>query len=169
MAGGTGIHLASAGRDAASLNMNISDSVRLVLNQKGSQVHSTTPEATVFDAIQVMAEQNIGALMVLSEGRLAGIFSERDYTRKVALAGRSSRETLVRELLSSPVHCVTPDHSVEDCMRLMLTHRVRHLPVIEGERLVGVVSIGDLVNWTILAQSQEIDQLKTFITGQYPG
>ena len=152
-----------------TLTMNISDSVRLVLNQKGGQIHSTTPEATVFDAIRLMAEQNIGALMVLSEGRLAGIFSERDYTRKVALAGRSSRDTLVRELLSSPVHSVTPDDSVEDCMRLMLTHRVRHLPVLEGERLVGVVSIGDLVNWTILAQSQEIDQLKTYITGQYPG
>jgi len=149
--------------------MNITDSVRLVLSQKGSEVYSTTPEETVFAAIRMMAERNVGALVVLSEGRLAGIISERDYTRKVALAGRSSHKTLVRELLSSPVQSVTPDHSVEDCMRLMLTHRVRHLPVLEGERLVGVLSIGDLVNWTILAQSQEIDQLRTFITGQYPG
>lgn len=149
--------------------MNITDSVRLVLSQKGSEVYSTTPEETVFGAIRMMAERNVGALVVLSEGRLAGIISERDYTRKVALAGRSSHQTLVRELLSSPVQSVTPDHSVEDCMRLMLTHRVRHLPVLEGERLVGVLSIGDLVNWTILAQSQEIDQLRTFITGQYPG
>lgn len=149
--------------------MNIADSVRPILNSKGDQVYSVDPEATVFDAIKTMADHNVGALVVLSEGRLIGIVSERDYTRKVALKGRSSKGTLVRDLLSSPVHSVTPDHSVEDCMRLMVKHRIRHLPVLEGEKLMGVLSIGDLVNWTIMAQSQEIDQLKTFITGQYPG
>ena len=149
--------------------MKISDSVRAVLHRKGDQVLSVAPEATVYEAIKAMANGNVGALVVLSEGKVVGIISERDYTRKVALKGRSSKETLVRDLLSSPVHSVTPDHSVEDCMRLMVKHRIRHLPVLEGEKLSGVLSIGDLVNWTITAQSQEIDQLKTFITGQYPG
>jgi CBS domain-containing protein len=149
--------------------MNISDSVRAVLHRKGDQVFSTAPEATVFEAIQAMGERNVGALVVLSDGKVVGIISERDYTRKVALKGRSSKKTTVRDLLSSPVHSVTLDHSVEDCMRLMVKHRIRHLPVLEGEKLCGVLSIGDLVNWTITAQSQEIDQLKNFITGQYPG
>ena len=149
--------------------MKISDSVSALLHRKGDEVYSVAPEATVYEAIQTMAERNVGALVVLSDGKLVGIISERDYTRKVILKGRSSKKTLVRDLLSSPVHSVTPDHSVEDCMRLMVKHRIRHLPVLEGERLSGVLSIGDLVNWTITAQSQEIDQLKNFITGQYPG
>jgi CBS domain-containing protein len=149
--------------------MNISDNVRSVLQHKGNQVYTIGPEALVFDAIQLMADRNIGALVVMSGEKVVGIISERDYTRKVMLLGRSSKETYVRELLSSPVHVVGPEHSVEDCMRMMVTHRVRHLPVLEGELLLGVLSIGDLVNWTITAQSQEIDQLKTFITGQYPG
>ena len=148
---------------------NISDTMRAVLQRKGSQVYSIQPEATVYQAIQLMAEKNVGALVVLSKGKLAGIISERDYTRKVALKGRSSKEAKVEELLSSPVISVTPEQSVAESMRLMVQHRIRHLPVLEGDHLAGVVSIGDLVNWTISAQSEEINQLKTFITGQYPG
>jgi CBS domain-containing protein len=116
-----------------------------------------------------MDEKNVGALVVVALGRVVGIVSERDYTRKVALKGKSSKETKVQEALTSPVITVTPEHSVAECMRLMTTHRIRHLPVLRGETLLGVVSIGDLVNWTISTQSQEIFQLKTFITGQYPG
>jgi CBS domain-containing protein len=141
----------------------------MVLRLKGTDVHTIAPEATVYEAIRLMAEKNVGALVVVSEGRVVGIVSERDYTRKVILRGKVSKETAVREVLSSQVISVEPSESVEECMRLMVTHRVRHLPVLEGDRLVGVVSIGDLVNWTITAQSQAIDQLKTFITGQYPG
>ena len=145
--------------------MNISGTVGTILNQKGRQVYSILPDATVFEAIQLMAEKNVGALLVMSGEKLVGMISERDYTRKVALKGKSSRETKVVEIISSPVVSVTPGHSVEECMRLMTGNRVRHLPVLEGEKLVGVVSIGDLVNWTISAQDAAIEQLKSYITG----
>ena len=145
--------------------MNISGTVGTILNQKGRQVYSILPDATVFEAIQLMAEKNVGALLVVSEHRLLGVISERDYTRKVALKGKSSRETKVLEIISSPIVSATPGHSVEECMRLMTTNRVRHLPILEGEKLVGIVSIGDLVNWTISAQDAAIEQLKSYITG----
>jgi len=145
--------------------MNISGTVGTILNQKGRQVYSILPDATVFEAIQLMAEKNVGALLVVSEHRLLGVISERDYTRKVALKGKSSRETKVLEIISSPIVSATPGHSVEECMRLMTNNRVRHLPILEGEKLVGIVSIGDLVNWTISAQDATIEQLKSYITG----
>ncbi|PYK60879.1 MAG: histidine kinase [Verrucomicrobia bacterium] len=145
--------------------MNISGTVGTILNQKGRQVYSILPDATVFEAIQLMAEKNVGALLVVSEHRLLGVISERDYTRKVALKGKSSRETKVLEIISSPLVSATPGHSVEECMRLMTNNRVRHLPILEGEKLVGIVSIGDLVNWTISAQDAAIEQLKSYITG----
>ncbi|HKI72491.1 MAG TPA: CBS domain-containing protein [Verrucomicrobiae bacterium] len=145
--------------------MNISGTVGTILNQKGRQVYSILPDATVFEAIQLMAEKNVGALLVVSEHRLLGVISERDYTRKVALKGKSSRETKVLEIISSPIVSATPGHSVEECMRLMTNNRVRHLPILEGEKLVGIVSIGDLVNWTISAQDAAIEQLKSYITG----
>lgn len=141
----------------------------MILHRKGGQVFSISPEASVYEAIQLMAEKNVGALVVMSGGKVAGIISERDYSRKVILKGKASKETPVREVLSSHVISVAPEDSVEECMRLMVHHRIRHLPVLKGDHLHGVVSIGDLVNWTISAQSQEIDQLKTYITGQYPG
>jgi len=142
-------------------------SIREILNHKGSAVWTIAPDATVFDAIQLMAEKNIGALLVTQEGKLVGIFSERDYTRKVALKGRASKETRVREVLSGHVIHVTPNHTVDECLRLMTDHRVRHLPVLDGEKIAGVISIGDLVNWVISAQSSTIHQLQTYITG-YP-
>jgi CBS domain-containing protein len=145
--------------------MSISGTVGAILNQKGRQVYSISPDATVFEAIQLMADKNIGALLVTSGEQLMGVISERDYTRKVALRGRSSRETKVREIISSPVVSATPAHSVEECMRLMTSHRVRHLPVLYEEKLVGIVSIGDLVNWTISAQDATIEQLKSYIVG----
>src|SRR5881397_3756009 len=123
--------------------------ISAILKHKSPDLWCVSPDATVFEAIQLMAEKNVGALLVTSEERLVGVISERDYTRKVALKGKSSRETKVHEIISSPVASATPGHSVEDCMRLMTNNRVRHLPVLEGDRLVGIVSIGDLVNWTI--------------------
>jgi CBS domain-containing protein len=139
-----------------------------LLSHKGGQVWSISPEAMVFDAIQMMAEKNVGALLVTDKGKLVGIISERDYTRKVALKGKSSKQTAVREILSNQLVHVTPSHTVDECMRLMTDHRVRHLPVLEADKIVGVVSIGDLVNWIISAQSSTIHQLETYITG-YPG
>jgi len=141
-----------------------------ILHQKGATVWSISPEATVFEAIQTMADKNIGALLVTEHGKLVGIISERDYTRKVALKGKSSKQTAVKEILSGNVVRVSPSHTVEECMRLMTTHRVRHLPVLEGDKIIGVISIGDLVNWTISAQTTTIHQLRTYISGypEYP-
>lgn len=149
--------------------MTINATISEILQNKPATVWSIGPDATVYEAIQFMAEKNIGALPVLEEGKLVGVVSERDYTRKVAIKGRQSRETKVREIVSSPVISVAPDQSVEDCMRLMTDHRVRHLPVLEGEKMVGLVSIGDLVNWIITAQSAAIQQLQTYISGGHPG
>jgi CBS domain-containing protein len=141
--------------------------IREIISHKGAAAWTISPDSTVFDAIQLMADKNIGALLVTKDGKLLGIVSERDYTRKVAIKGRSSKDTPVREILSGHVIHVTPEHSVEECMRLMTEHRVRHLPVLDGEKIAGVISIGDLVNWIISAQSSTIHQLETYITG-YP-
>lgn len=148
--------------------MNPNATISEILHFKGSNAWSVSPDTTVFDAIKLMAEKNVGALLVTSENQLAGIISERDYTRKVVLKGRSSRDTAVKEILSSNVIQVSPSHTVEECMRLMTDHHIRHLPVLEGEKVVGVVSIGDLVNWIISAQTSTIQQLQTYIAG-YPG
>jgi len=148
--------------------MNPNDTIGEILGHKGSQVWSISPNATVFDAIQMMSDKNIGALLVIEGDRLVGIITERDYTRKVALKGKVSKQTAVNEILTGVVVKVTPESTVEECMRLMTDNRVRHLPVVEGERIVGIVSIGDLVNWIISAQTSTIHQLQTYISG-YPG
>jgi CBS domain-containing protein len=139
-----------------------------ILQHKGGTVWTVPPDVTVFEAIQKMAEKNVGALLVTSQDKLVGIISERDYTRKVAIKGKSSKELKVGEILSEHLVHVTPAHSIEECMRLMTEHRIRHLPVLEGEKIIGVVSIGDLVNWIISAQHTTIRQLETYISG-YPG
>jgi CBS domain-containing protein len=136
-----------------------------ILTNKGSSVWTISPDATVFEAIQVMADKNVGALLVTDNEKLVGVISERDYTRKVAIKGKSSKELKVREILTERMTHVTPNHSVEDCMRLMTEHRVRHLPVLDGTAIKGVVSIGDLVNWIISAQTSTIRQLQTYISG----
>src|SRR6185436_4700593 len=141
--------------------MNPVGTIREILNHKGANVWQIAPEATVFEAIELMADKNVGALLVTDEGKLVGIISERDYTRKVALKGRQSKQTRVKEILSENVVHVSPSHSVDQCMRLMTEHRIRHLPVLEGEKILGVVSIGDLVNWTISAQTSTIHMLET--------
>jgi len=141
--------------------------VSSLLHDKSPVVWSVAPSATVFDAIKLMAAHNIGALPVLSDGTLVGIFTERDYTRKVALHGKSSKETQVWEICTSEVAAVAPEDSVSDCMRLMSERRVRHLPVLQGTELVGIISIGDLVNWTISSQEAAIEQMEQYIAGGY--
>lgn len=138
-----------------------------ILQHKGTTVWTIGPEATVFEAITLMADKNIGAVLVMDKDKPVGMLSERDYTRKVAVRGKTSREVKVREILSADLIHVTPKHSIEECMRLMTEHRVRHLPVLEGGKILGLVSIGDLVNWVISAQGTTIHQLETYISG-YP-
>jgi CBS domain-containing protein len=145
--------------------MKTSVPISSLLHHKGNTVWHITPETTVFDAIKLMADKNIGALLVLSGGKLAGVFTERDYARKIVLQGKSSKETRVREIVSSKCVTVTPDDSIEDCMRLMTENRVRHLPVVRGGEVVGIISIGDLVNWTISAQDATIAQMEQYIAG----
>jgi CBS domain-containing protein len=149
--------------------MTVSCTISSILQDKGAHVWAISPDATVFEAIQLMAEKNVGALLVMHDDRLLGIMTERDYTRKVALHGKNSKETRVHQIISSSYVWVSPFHTVEDCMHLMTDHRVRHLPVLEDGRVTGIVSIGDLVNWTINAQHETIHQLESYIAGQYPG
>ena len=140
-------------------------SIHEILDRKGNAVWTVSPNTTVFEAIQLMSEKNVGALLVTEHGKLIGIVSERDYTRKVALKGRTSKDLRVRDIISEKVMNVTPQNTVEECMRLMTENRVRHLPVLDGEKIIGVVSIGDLVNWIITTQSTTIRQLETYISG----
>jgi CBS domain-containing protein len=146
--------------------MKTSYPISSILHQKTSALWSVGQQATVFDAIKLMAEKNIGALPVVSGGTLAGIFTERDYTRKIALHGKSSKDTQVWEIISKNVICVTPDESVEACMKLMTENRVRHLPVVQNRELIGIISIGDLVNWIISAQNATIEQMEQYIAGR---
>jgi CBS domain-containing protein len=148
--------------------MEVAGTVSGILARKGDRVYSIGPDRTVFDALQLMADKNVGALMVVKDDRLLGVLSERDYSRKVILHGRSSKETLVREIMTPEPLVASPDEKITECMQLMTEHRVRHLPVLKDGRLVGVVSIGDLVNWMISAQAAAIDNLERYITGDYP-
>jgi CBS domain-containing protein len=149
--------------------IDLDEPVMSLLRLKGPGVWSIPPDATVFQAIELMAERRVGALVVLDQGKLEGIISERDYARKVILKSKHSHETRVREIMSSPVLFVRPEVSVNECMHMMTAQRVRHLPVVEGERVVGMLSIGDLVNWIIGSHEQTIQQLQSYITGAYPG
>lgn len=138
---------------------------RHLLDDKGREVHSIGPDDPVLDAIRAMAERGIGALLVLGGGRLVGIVSERDYARSIILKGRSSADTPVRDIMASDVVTVAPTDSVETCMRLCTEHRVRHLPVVEDGKVVGVLSIGDLVKAVISEQSAQIEHLQRYIAG----
>lgn len=147
--------------------MNVSGSIEVILNQKSGQIWSVAPDATVYDAIALMAEKNIGALVVVENGSLVGVLSERDYTRKVMLRGKRSRETLVREIMTTQLTTVDPKQSVDDCLRFMTEKRIRHLPVVKDGEIAGVISIGDLVKHVISAQSATLDQLERYISGGY--
>ena len=144
------------------------DTVSSVLRRKDRKVLSISPDASVYDAIALMAENSIGALVVVADGQLVGILSERDYARKVVLQSRSSKDTLVADIMSSPVITVSPGHTVEECMRMMTDKRIRHLPVVEGMAILGIVSIGDLVRSMITVQGEMIQQLQQYINGPYP-
>ncbi len=140
--------------------------VNEILKLKGSDVFSVSPDTTVYDALRIMADKQIGALLVVDEGEVSGIMSERDYARKVILQGKLSKDTLVREIMSPRVLFVTKEQSTEDCMALMINKRIRHLPVFENERLAGLISIGDVVKAVIDEKEFTIDQLVNYITGK---
>jgi CBS domain-containing protein len=148
--------------------MKLYDSIAGVLRRKGSEVWSVSPDAQVFEAVLRMSQARVGALLVLDRSKIVGIISERDYARKVVLAGRSSNDTLVREIMTRPVITVAPTATVDECMQLMTDHRIRHLPVLDGQRIAGVISTGDLVQWIISAHEVMVEQLSDYISGRYP-
>jgi CBS domain-containing protein len=137
-----------------------------VLERKGREVHAVPPDTLVYDGLQLMAEKNIGALVVLEGEKLVGIISERDYARKVALKGKSSHQARVNEVMTPDPHVVTPDQNIAQCMELMTERQVRHLPVLEGEKLVGIISIGDVVKTVIEDQQDMIQHLERYIKGR---
>ena len=149
--------------------MQARTTIREILEKKGHKVFSLPPDATVYEAIKIMAENSVGALLVMEGEKLVGIISERDYARKVILKGKSSKETAVREIMTSPVQVVVPDCTVGEAMSIMTNKRIRHLPVLEEGKVVGVVSIGDLVRSIVDEQAATIEHLHAYITGQYPG
>lgn len=144
------------------------DSVESILGRKGREVWSVSPEATVYDAIAMMADKGVGAILVMSKATLVGIISERDYARKIILQGRSSIGTKVGEIMTKTLVTVTPDMRVEQCMRIMTEHHIRHLPVLENDHVTGLISIRDLVNAILSDQAHTIDQLHAYIGGSYP-
>ena len=141
------------------------DTIRQILDKKGNDVYSVAPDATVFDALTLMANKNIGAVLVKDGDKLVGILSERDYARKVALKGKWSREVLVKEIMSSEVICVDPDQTIENVKAIMINKRIRHLPIMQEKKLVGIVSIGDIVNAVLDEKTFMIDQLYSYIHG----
>jgi CBS domain-containing protein len=138
--------------------------IREILDKKGHQIWSVSPDTKIFEALQLMAEKNIGALVVLNGDKLVGIISERDYARKVALKGKTSKETPIRDIMTPKVLYVTPEKTAEDCMALMIEKRIRHLPVYKQDKLIGVVSIGDVVKAVIEEKKIAIEHLENYIT-----
>ena len=149
--------------------MKPADSIQFILEHKSGDVWSLPPDAFVYEAIKIMSEKQVGALLVMKNNMLVGFISERDYARKVILQGKSSRDTLVSEIMSAPVITVSSARTIDECMWLMTANRIRHLPVVEQGQVTGIVSIGDLVRWIISSQEETIHQLNNYIAGAYPG
>ena len=153
----------------AKRRLTLDSPIEVIIKKKGTEVYSIASDATIFEALTVMAEKRIGALVVMNGDVLEGIFSERDYARKVILAGRSSREMKVHEIMVAEVTTVGPQSTVSECMQHMTKRRCRHLPVVVEGKVVALVSVGDLVNWIISAQDHAIHDLEDYISGEYPG
>jgi CBS domain-containing protein len=149
--------------------MDVSGTISAILSQKSGEIFSVTPDMTVHDAVAMMDEKNVGALLVMKGSKLVGMLSERDYTRKVMLRGKKSADTKVSEIMSSKLTVAHPNEGVEECLRVMTDKRFRHLPVLDGEKVVGVISIGDLVKHVISCQSATIAHLENYISGGYSG
>ena len=143
------------------------EKVRDILQTKDHSIFSVSPESTVFEALDLMCDKNVGALLVVDNGKLVGIFTERDYARKVILRGKASKDTLIEEIMTEHPSTVTPDSTIEDCMRLMTNKYIRHLPVLQEGELVGVISIGDVVRYIIEEQRFIIENLEQYITGHH--
>ena len=150
--------------------MKNTDTIEMVLKSKGdNRILSIAPEQSVYEAIEMMAKHDVGALLVLSNQRLVGILSERDYARKGSLLGHPARETQVHQIMTTPVVFITPRHTVDECMAMMTQRHFRHLPVLQGDEVIGIISIGDMVKWVISDQAQTIETLQGYISGAYPG
>jgi CBS domain-containing protein len=149
--------------------MDVSGNIGAILGQKSGDIFSVAPDTTVHDAVAMMDEKNVGALLVMQGDKLVGMLSERDYTRKVMLRGKKSADTKVSEIMSSKLSVTHPNEGVEECLRLMTDNRIRHLPVLDGEKVIGVISIGDLVKHVISCQSATIAHLENYIAGGYSG
>ena len=141
-------------------------SVKDILEEKGTQVYAVSPNATVYEALQIMADKNVGALMVIEGDTVAGLISERDYARKIILKGKFSKDVPVREIMTADIIRIGPDNDVEYCMELMTDKRIRHLPVFENDRLIGIISIGDIVKAIIEHKEEIIEQLENYIKGK---
>ena len=150
--------------------MKVTDTIATVLKNKAiNTILSISPDQTVYEALEIMARNDVGALLVLSDSRLVGILSERDYARKGILIGHASKETRVREIMTSPVTFVSLQQTVDECLTIMTQHHFRHLPVVQNDAVIGLISIGDLVKWTISGQAHAIEALEGYISGAYPG
>jgi len=149
--------------------MDVSGNIATVLGQKESEIFSVTPDTCVDDAVKMMDERNVGALLVMERSKLVGMLSERDYARKVMLRGKKSSETYVSDIMSTKVTVTHPSDGVDECLRIMTDKRIRHLPVVDGDKVVGVISIGDLVKHVISCQSATIAHLESYISGGYSG
>lgn len=148
--------------------MDVSGTIEVILNNKARAIWSVSPDATVYDAIALMAEKNVGALLVMENEKLVGIISERDYSRKVMLKGKTSRNSYVREIMTTELTTAHPRETVQECLQFMTDKHIRHLPVLADGKLLGVISIGDLVKHVISTQSATLEQLKDYIAGGYP-